>query len=408
MKKSLLFLLCVLSAWQLGAQSPNAFRYQAVVKDNNGDLLSTASVKFRFEIFKSALEADGGIKVYSENQQVTTSSTGLVNLSIGTGTPETGTFSTIDWSSNSYYVKVNIDRGSGYSIIGEQQLVNAPYTLFADVAGNVINKTSDGTMWGMTVDNSGQLSTVPFPVGYTKMVWNDEFTGTGLPDSSKWNYEQGYVRKDEPQYYAVKRLENTYQKDGILHIVSKNDSSIIDGEMRPISSASIHTNGKATWLYGYIEVKAKLPYQEGIGTWPAIWMVGAENFYGIWPASGEIDIMEEYGVKNGYKSYRYVNFSLHSFSANGANCRTSSSYCSTVDLEFHTYGLQWTPEALIWYVDGIQKWRQNNKEHLWSSWPFNKSFYLILNLAMLGGQIDYKEFKVKPMDYQIEYVRIFQ
>jgi len=126
MKKIYLSLLCFIFASQLVAQTPDAFRYQAVVKDNNGVLLSASSVKFRFEIFKSALEADGGTKIYSETQQSTTGPTGLVNLSIGKGTPETGTFSAIDWSLDSYYVKVSIDRGNGYAVIGEQQLMNVP------------------------------------------------------------------------------------------------------------------------------------------------------------------------------------------------------------------------------------------------------------------------------------------
>jgi len=409
MKKLFLFLLCIFSTWQLVAQGPNAFRYQAVVKDNNGTLLSTVSVKFRFEIFKSALEADGGTKVYSEIQQVTTSSTGSVSLSIGNGTPETGTFSTIDWSLNTYYVRVNIDRGTGYTVIGEQQMMNVPYTRYADVTGNMINRASDGTLWGMTVDNSGQVTTVPFPVGYTRLVWNDEFDGTGLPDDTKWDYEQGYVRSSELQYYAKKRVENSYQQGGLLHIVARQDSAIIDGAMRPMSSASIITKGKASWLYGYIEVKAKMPYLAGIGTWPAIWMMPQDDFYGGWPRSGEIDNMEYVA-----SDYRYIHFSQHSYkytNVDGANLqKTTASYCPTAYTEFHVYALQWTPETMIWYIDGIQKFRVNNVEHLWNSWPFNKPFYLFLNLAMggWGGTTDRAKLKANPQDYQIDYVRIFQ
>jgi len=261
----------------------------------------------------------------------------------------------------------------------------------------------------MTVNNSGETTTVPFPAGYTKLVWNDEFNGSGLPDDTKWDYEQGYVRSSELQYYAKRRIENSYQQDGLLHIVARSDSAIIDGAMRPMSSASMITKGKATWLYGYIEVKAKVPYYAGIGTWPAIWMLPSDDYYGYWPRSGEVDILEHVA-----SDYRYVYFSQHSYKYNnidGANLqKTSKSYCPTAYSEFHVYGLQWTPETMIWYLDGIQKFKVNNVEHLWSSWPFNKPFYLLLNLAMggWGGATDRAKLKANPQDYQVDYVRIFQ
>ncbi len=409
MKKSYILLLGFCFTLNLLAQAPDAFRYQAVVNNSTGSALAGSNVKFRFEIFKNALASDGGTKVYSEQHQATTDSKGVVSLSIGKGTAETGTFASIDWSEGSYFVKVSIDRGTGFATIGEQQLQNTSYAQFADATGNVINKAADGNLWGITVDNSGKISTVPFPKGYTKMVWNDEFNGSGLPDDSKWDYEQGYVRSSELQYYAKKRIENSYQQDGLLHLVARQDSGIIDGAMRPMSSASIITKGKAAWLYGYVEVRAKVPYMAGIGTWPAIWMMPRDDYYGGWPRSGEIDIMEYVA-----SDYRYVHFSQHSYKYNnidGANLhKTTKSYCPTAYTEFHTYGLQWTPETMIWYLDGIQKFKVNNAEHLWSSWPFNKPFYLLLNLAMggWGGSTDRTMLKANPQDYQIDYVRIFQ
>lgn len=76
---------------------------------------------------------------------------------------------------------------------------------------------------------------------YTKLVFQDEFNGTGLPDKSKWDFENGHLRNSEKQYYTTDRLENAYQKDGYLHLVARNDSTLIDGKVRPITSASIHT-----------------------------------------------------------------------------------------------------------------------------------------------------------------------
>lgn len=403
-------ILLWISMCPLWAQSPNPFHFEAFVKNDAGIFLANQPVNFRFEVFKNNIEDNGGTKVYSENHAVTTTSKGLVNLEIGSGVVESGTFSNINWSSDSFYLRVSIDRGSGYVALGEQQFLSVPYAQFSETTGNIVKRTADGSkFWGLTIGDSGEISTVPFPSGYTKLVWNDEFNGAGLPDSTKWDYEQGYVRSSELQYYTRKRLENAYQQDGLLHLVSRCDSSVIDGAMRPITSASIITKGKAAWLYGYVEVRAKVPYLQGIGTWPAIWMMPRDDFYGYWPRSGEIDIMEYVA-----SDYRNVHFSQHSYKYNnidGANLhKTKSVYCPTAYTEFHTYGLQWTPETMIWYLDGVAKFQVNNVDHLWNSWPFNKPFYLLLNLAMggWGGSTNYGLLKDNPQDYQIDYVRIFQ
>lgn len=409
MKKINILILILISALQVQGQLPDTFRYQAVVKTDAGVLLASQNVSFRFEIFSNTVEEYGGIKIYAETHLVTTNAKGVANLLIGQGSAELGTFANIDWSSGTYYVRVSINKGSGYVIIGEQQLLSTPYVQMANSAGNILKTATDDTTWGLSISNTGVITTFPFPKGYTKLVWNDEFDGTGLPDDTKWGYEKGYVRSSELQYYAEKRIENSYQQGGYLHLVARQDSSIIDGAMRPMSSASIITKGKAAWLYGYVEVRAKVPYMAGIGTWPAIWMMPRDDFYGTWPRSGEIDIMEYVA-----SDYRYVHFSQHSYkytNENGANLhKTTKSYCPTAYTEFHTYGLQWTPETMIWYLDGVQKYKVNNLEHLWSSWPFNKPFYLLLNLAMggWGGTTNTQLLKANPQDYQIDYVRIFQ
>ena len=136
----------------------------------------------------------------------------------------------------------------------------------------------------------------------SKLVFEDHFDGEGLPDSTRWNYEEGYVRNGELQYYTVARPENCYQKDGCLHIVCRNDSARIEqglfgkawatpvdttrcDSVAPVTSASITTRGLGEWKYGRVEVRAKLP--DCRGSWPAIWMMPARDTYGKWPRSGE-------------------------------------------------------------------------------------------------------------------------
>ena len=122
-----------------------------------------------------------------------------------------------------------------------------------------------------------------------ELVWADEFNGKGLPDQSKWDYEVGFIRNREKQYYTKARLENARVENGMLIIESRKEKY----EKGDYTSASLHTRYKAKWLYGRIEVRAKLP--TGRGMWPAIWMLGANYGKVRWPACGEIDIMENVG-----------------------------------------------------------------------------------------------------------------
>ena len=126
-----------------------------------------------------------------------------------------------------------------------------------------------------------------------KLVWSDEFNYSGLPDSKKWSYDtsgnaSGWGN-NEAQYYTNAQLKNAEVKDGCLHINAIKE----DFEGKKYTSARLVTKSKGDWLYGKVEVRAKLP--EGRGMWPAIWMLPTDWSYGGWPASGEIDIMENVG-----------------------------------------------------------------------------------------------------------------
>jgi len=125
--------------------------------------------------------------------------------------------------------------------------------------------------------------------GTKKLVWSEEFDYTGLPDSTKWQYEEGLIRNGEAQYYTRARLKNTNVENGILTITAHKE----DFEGSSYTSASINTKGLYEFTNGRIEVRAKLP--EGRGTWPAIWTLGTNIDKVDWPQCGEIDIMEFVG-----------------------------------------------------------------------------------------------------------------
>ncbi|MCR9084795.1 MAG: glycoside hydrolase family 16 protein, partial [Cyclobacteriaceae bacterium] len=128
-----------------------------------------------------------------------------------------------------------------------------------------------------------------------KLIWSDEFENPGLPDPAKWTYDVGDHGwgNNELQFYTEKDLKNARVEDGYLIIEARSDADKPKG----YTSARLLTRGKATWKYGYIEVRAKLP--KGVGTWPAIWMLAEENRHGGWPKNGEIDIMEHVGFDPG-------------------------------------------------------------------------------------------------------------
>lgn len=124
--------------------------------------------------------------------------------------------------------------------------------------------------------------------GWT-LAWSDEFDRDGAPDPAKWNPEVGLIRNGELQYYTRDRAKNARIENGHLVIEAHKEPF----EKAAYTSASLTTAGRASWTYGRIEARAKLP--GGRGTWPAIWMLGDSIRTVGWPTCGEIDIMEHVG-----------------------------------------------------------------------------------------------------------------
>lgn len=157
-KLSFLFLSGLIVALQLAAQTPNAFNYQAVVRNTSGDIQKNQSVNVRFTLHKTTSD---GTTVFQETQVVTTSVTGLISLSVGTGTPTIGSFGLgeIDWTTGVYFLQVEIDNGSGYNTLSTQQLLSIPYAKYAQAAGSVRIKSPDGSVWNVTIGNDGKVAT---------------------------------------------------------------------------------------------------------------------------------------------------------------------------------------------------------------------------------------------------------
>jgi beta-glucanase (GH16 family) len=249
------------------------------------------------------------------------------------------------------------------------------------------------------------------PQGNWNIVWSDEFNGSSI-NASNWTFDigngSGGWGNNEQEYYTS-RPQNAYVSNGLLHIVGLNQP--YDGYN--YTSARMKSEGLFTALYGRFAFRVKLP--GGQGLWPALWMMPEDSVYGGWAASGEIDIMENVG-----SNLTNVFGTLH---FGGPYPDNVQSYGPSYNFppggpvtNFNTYLLEWTTNAINWYINGQLYETQTS---WWSSSttntsnrnpypaPFNQPFYLIMNLAIggtLGGTINNSIF---PSDMQVDYVRLY-
>ncbi len=283
-----------------------------------------------------------------------------------------------------------------------------------DRTGEVVVKVGTTRHKVALVQAAAAEPTVPTPDGYT-LVWHDEFEGGGV-DSKGWKFEnwnKGYVN-NELQYYVAggefDGVETAFVKDGILSIRAQkyngskefNNTTDINGQV-----ISARMNTRESWKYGYMEARIKLP--KGKGTWPAFWMMPNDQSAG-WPACGEIDIMEEVGTHANYTSS-----SIHCKAYNHSigTQKTKEKFTKGAEDEFHVYAVEWTADYMQFYVDGSTSGClrfENDGKGNSDTWPFNKAFYITLNLAWGGswGGMNGVDESALPCTMQVDYIRVFQ
>jgi beta-glucanase (GH16 family) len=236
--------------------------------------------------------------------------------------------------------------------------------------------------------------TVTVTAGNPVLVWSDEFDTDGLPNAAKWGYDLGAGGwgNDEKEYYTS-RAENAVVINGVLKITAKKE----DYSGSAYTSARLLTKDKFAFKYGKVEVRAKLPV--GVGTWPAIWMLGSDIGTTGWPGCGEIDIMEHLG-----RDLNKIYGTLHYPGRSGGNADGATKMITNATTEFHIYTLEWNASLIKISVDGEQVHSVANSNAI----PFNHDFFLILNVAMggnFGGAID-PAFTGASME--VDYVRVYQ
>lgn len=270
------------------------------------------------------------------------------------------------------------------------------------------------------------------------LVWSDEFDGDKV-DRAKWGFDVDCWGggNDEHQCYT-RSSRNAAIEDGKLVITARHERTIgpaLPAHMRrsspnpeaqatrEFSSARLTTRGKASWLYGRFEVRARLP--QGQGTWPAIWMLPERETYGSWAASGEIDILEavNLGVPCAKCPGGRENTILGTLHFGGkwpSNQHKGEEvpFPAVLDGNFHTYAVEWQPGRMVWTVDGRPFAERRAEE--WSTTgsarpgaPFDQPFHLILNLA-IGGKLAESRglggvrLDGYPKRMEVDWVRVWQ
>jgi len=254
------------------------------------------------------------------------------------------------------------------------------------------------------------------------LLWEDDFDGAELK-TEYWGFDTadgcqldsnlcGWGN-NELQYYT-KREENVRVEDGLLKITAQKEIPFYEG--KPYTSARIVTRNKVDFRYGRVDVRARIPRGQGI--WPAIWMLPTDTVYGGWPASGEIDIMENIGsdteeilgtIHYGHDFWRYNSQTYRDSIALDGVPRDEWPPVDFAD-DFHIYSVSWTEDCILFQVDGNDIGVPNTRSTVRpTTWPFDQDFHLILNIAVGGNLPGNPDFSTQfPQTMEVDYVRVYQ
>jgi beta-glucanase (GH16 family) len=298
----------------------------------------------------------------------------------------------------------NLQKSLSFDIVGDtHKEITEEFTIIFEFSGTQyiapIQIMDDDPIEPILTAEDGYYTPGEYPS--MKLAWGDEFDGTAL-NSASWTHEIGNGcsvgicgwGNNESQVYTDK-AENLIVDNGKLVITARQE---VGGGY---TSARIKTENKRELKFGRIDVRAKLP--KGQGLWPAIWMLGENIDIVGWPTCGEIDIME---LRGG--SPATVDGTVH-YNSDGYKYNSSSTTLSSGDFseKFHVFSIVWDLNTITWYVDNKEFKRFNNSNI--ASWPFNKPFFFIMNVAVggnYGGPPNGTT--VFPQQMTVDYIRVFQ
>jgi beta-glucanase (GH16 family) len=237
-----------------------------------------------------------------------------------------------------------------------------------------------------------------------KLVWSDEFNGAdgSAPDAAKWSYDTGGGGwgNNELQYYTDRR-DNSRIEGGNLVIEARAET--YGG--RNHTSARLLTRNKASWTYGRIEARIRIP--RGRGIWPAFWMLGNDIGSVGWPNCGEIDIMENIGSVPAT-----LHGTIHGPGYSGSNGISGSTTLGGGALadDFHTYAIEWEENRIRWFLDGVPYLTATPASLPGgAAWVFDKPQFLLLNIAVGGNWPGNPDATTDfPQRMSVDYVRVYE
>ncbi|WP_216593814.1 family 16 glycosylhydrolase [Flavihumibacter sp. ZG627] len=286
------------------------------------------------------------------------------------------------------------DLGDGESLVSTNGIASYIYKKPGTNTYVVTVKASNAS--GQSISKSTQVSvTVAGGSAEPQLLWSDEFNTNGAPDPAKWGYDIG--RGDngwgnaELQYYT-NRAENVSVQDGKLKITARKENY----SGAAYTSARLLSKGKYSMKYGRVEISAKMP--EGVGTWPALWMLGNNIDAVSWPACGEIDIMEHLG-----RDLNKIYATLHYPGRSGGNADGNTRTIANATTEFHKYTLIWTASTIQMLVDDQPIHTVNNS----SSLPFNQNFFFLINMAVGGNFAGAVDPAFTNATFEVDYLRVY-
>ena len=255
-----------------------------------------------------------------------------------------------------------------------------------------------------------------------KLLWSDEFNGKkgSAPSAKNWSREigGGGWGNSERQYYTDKALNASMDGAGRLVITSRRISNEYSEQVGTdpgtedilnrcsecqFTSARMKSARNVSFMYGRIEARMKMP--QGVGTWPAFWMLGGDLLDGVpWPECGEIDIMEFRGDIPDQTTSAIHGPTTPQGSGLGAR------YLSMAPLSdgYHTYAIEWKKNSIDFIVDGRVNGTYTSRDTGTRGWVYNQEFFIILNLAMGGTYAgEYIDPNLNQAQLNIDYIRFY-
>lgn len=289
-----------------------------------------------------------------------------------------------------------------WSLEGETVQQDTTFTYYFPKKGSYTVTLKQFMPDGRSVSTSKDITITAADPNYipNKLIWSDKFNGSSL-NTKDWNYDtgDGGWGNNELENYTI---QNAIVSNGFLSIVA-----ILVGPGQHVgdyTSSLTNTSGKEEFLYGMVEVRAKLP--GGRGTWPPFWMLGADISSVGWPACGEYDIMENVGYNP-----TWVQGSIHTPSSYGNTVNYGRVQIPDCDSTFHIYGMTWTPSKIEYWIDDPSKpyYTYDPAVKNPNNWLFNKRCFIILNMAFGGnwGGAKGVDDSIFPRMFKIDYVRIY-